>query len=294
MSLSGVTIQTGSTSSGASSTSHRATAARSIAPARSASPATLCSAETSPAAWAAVSTPARRRAARCRSRATFSKDNSSSVGGAIFAGSPALTTITGSTFTGDTSSSPGGAVYAPGTGGLTIDSSVFTSNTGLVGGALNIDGAEAVAVTGSTFTGDNAGFGGGAINDLGSTQMKLGSDRFTGNSSKASALDLDSRASGAAYTLAGDALNGNTASGGMGGAILWESGTSASAAPRSPMDRQAPAHGLYASSGGALSAVDTLGARARVRRPPHPARGRPGCRATVPPPAPAGRASARG
>ncbi len=186
----------------------------------------MCSAETSPAAWAAVSTPARAAGSTLSVKgATFSKDNSSSVGGAIFAGSPALTTITGSTFTGDTSSSPGGAVYAPGTGGLTIDSSVFTSNTGLVGGALNIDGAEAVAVTGSTFTGNNAGFGGGAINDLGSTQMKLGSDRFTGNSSKGSALDLDSRASGAAYTLAGDALDGNTASGGMGGAILWESGT---------------------------------------------------------------------
>ena len=186
---------------------------------------------------------------------------------------------------------------------------MFTSNTGLVGGALNIDGAEAVAVTGSTFTGNNAGFGGGAINDLGSTQMKLGSDRFTGNNSKGSALDLDSRTSGAAYTLAGNALDGNTASGGMGGAILWESGTlsisgsslthgqagsGTGTRPVSCLGSRHPHAGLYASSGGALSAVDTLGARARVRRPPHPARGRPGCRATVPPPAPAGRASARG
>jgi len=171
---------------------------------------------------------------------------------------------------------------------------VFTSNTGLVGGALNIDGAEAVAVTGSTFTGNNAGFGGGAINDLGSTQMKLGSDRFTGNNSKGSALDLDSRTSGAAYTLAGDALDGNTASGGMGGAILWESGTLSISGSSLTHGQAGSGAGLYASSGGALSAVDTLGARARVRRPPHPARGRPGCRATVPPPAPAGRASARG
>ncbi len=130
MSLSGVTIQNGSTSSGASSTSPGDGGAIYSAGALSLTGDVVLSGNVASGLGGGIDSGSAAGSTLSVKGATFSKDNSSSVGGAIFAGSPALTTITGSTFTGDTSSSPGGAVYAPGTGGLTIDSSVFTSNTG--------------------------------------------------------------------------------------------------------------------------------------------------------------------
>ncbi len=187
--------------------------------------------------------------------ATFVRNNAL-YGGAVALNQPGTASISRSAFTlNNANFEDGGAIYGE-NGGLAADSLTFTGNDSSYGGAIYwSDGADSpVTVTNSSFAGNAAAWEqGGAIVDYGSSSMTLDSDRFVGNTGgEGGALEFDSSASTPTYTLNGDELDANVATGD--GTVYWLKGTLSSSGS-SFIGNQGGEYGggLYADSGGALS-----------------------------------------